>query len=230
MNNHEIKSVRIDNNMASGIGIMWNNIFAHKRNPSIQMCTIEGNNKHGIETRAQGVELSKNTIQNNEGAGIFYNPVLSRNEHLEMRQWTPAELSVKLPPKAEDRRRPMTVFLEPDQAKFLILGTTEANVEFEFEIKCRDSMSIGILVISPFQIESTENVTFSKGRKGTPREWHETWDLRRNLTSFPLREAGYVVSARYESGPNPVGGAVIYLHPSNPLGELNAVAITTFSF
>ena len=217
MNNHEIKNVRIDNNMASGIGITWNNIFAQKRNPSIQMCTVEGNNKHGIETRAQGVELSKNTIQNNEGAGIFYNPVLSRNEHLEMRQWTPTELSVSIPPAD---RRPMTVFLEPDQAKFLILGTTEPNVEFDFEIKCRDSMSIGILVISPFQIESTENVTFSKGRKGSIREWHETWDLKRNLTSFPLREAGYVVTARYESGPNPVGGAVIYLHPSNPLGEL----------
>lgn len=47
----------------------------------------------------------------------------------------------------------------------------------------------------------------------------ETWDLRRNLTSFPLREAGYVVSAKYESGARPIGGAVIYLQASSPLGE-----------
>lgn len=63
MNNHDIKNVRVDNNMASGIGITWNNIFAQKENPSVQMCTIEGNNHHGIETRSQGLDIYKNVIQ-----------------------------------------------------------------------------------------------------------------------------------------------------------------------
>ncbi|OQR77825.1 hypothetical protein BIW11_00387 [Tropilaelaps mercedesae] len=217
MNNHDIKNVRVDNNMASGIGITWNNIFDHKENPSIQLCTIEGNNRHGIETRGQGLDIYKNVIQNNEGAGVFYNPVLTREEHLEMRQWIPSSLSQIIPPA--NRSRALKVSLEPDQPKFLVLGTTEPGVEIEFEIKCRDSMSVGLLVISPFQLESTEDLTIAKGRRGSNRgDPLETWSLRRNLTSFPLREAGYVVSAKYESGPRPVGGAVVYIQASSPLG------------
>ncbi|XP_022702857.1 protein bark beetle-like isoform X3 [Varroa jacobsoni] len=217
MNSHDIKNVRVDNNMASGIGITWNNIFAQKENPSIQSCTIEGNNRHGIETRGQGLDIYKNVIQNNEGAGVFYNPVLTREEHLEMRQWIPSSLSEVLPPA--DRSQPVSISLEPDQPKFLVLGTTQPGVDFEFEIKCRDSMSVGLLVISPFQHESTENLSITKGRRGSNRgDPMETWDLRRNLTSFPLREAGYVVSAKYESGARPIGGAVIYLQASSPLG------------
>lgn len=94
---------------------------------------------------------------------MFYNPVLTREEHLEMRQWVPATMSEFVPPP--ERSQPLTISLEPDQPKFLVLGTTEPNVEIEFEIKCRDSLSVGLLVISPFQLESTENLTITKGRR-----------------------------------------------------------------
>lgn len=82
-NRHKFKNLKIINNRDSGIGIMWNNIYGEEE-LSITNSDISSNEKHGIVTASQGIQIKNCHIANNKGSGIYYQPMFTNHEQRDL--------------------------------------------------------------------------------------------------------------------------------------------------
>lgn len=206
-NNHILEHLTVRENTDSGIGLMWNDIFRDIHNPVVKFSELHNNNHHGIITRSQGVDIADNMIQGNQGGGIWYDPVFTRQEQRDMVRWAEDAVTVI----SENIR------LNPDERRYIRVAGTTPNTRREFQVSCEDKRAIGIMVVDPFREDSTETLLIRRGR-----DFEDTsapiWDVRKNLTSFPLRETGFIVTLRYETGSTPRGGATLMMTAVQPLG------------
>ncbi|KAL3244016.1 hypothetical protein MRX96_019591 [Rhipicephalus microplus] len=207
-NNHILEHLNVRENTGSGIGLMWNDIFRDIQNPVVRFSELRNNNRHGIITRSQGVDIADNMIQGNQGGGIWYDPVFTRQEQRDMVRWAEDAVIVI----SENIR------LTPDERQYIRIAGTVPHTRREFQVSCEDKRAIGIMVVDPFREDSTETLLIRRGR-----DFEDTsapmWDARKNLTSFPLRETGFIVTLRYETGSAPRGGAVLMMTAVQPLGS-----------
>ncbi|KAH8019826.1 hypothetical protein HPB51_022560 [Rhipicephalus microplus] len=207
-NNHILEHLNVRENTGSGIGLMWNDIFRDIQNPVVRFSELRNNNRHGIITRSQGVDIADNMIQGNQGGGIWYDPVFTRQEQRDMVRWAEDAVIVI----SENIR------LTPDERQYIRIAGTVPHTRREFQVSCEDKRAIGIMVVDPFREDSTETLLIRRGR-----DFEDTsapmWDARKNLTSFPLRETGFIVTLRYETGSAPRGGAVLMMTAVQPLGQ-----------
>lgn len=208
-NNHILEDLTVTDNVDSGIGLMWNDIFKGVRNPVLRQSHISGNKNHGVYTRSQGVDIIDNTIFDNGASGISYDPVFTRREHREMIQWIGSKATTALD---------QSVRIEPDERQYIRVADNRPNVVREFRVTCEERRTIGVMVVDPFKEGSTERLIIRRG-PNLEDSSAPLWDVHRNLTSFPLRETGFIISLRYESGLSPRGGVLIMVTAVQPLAH-----------
>lgn len=206
-NNHILEKLTVRENTDSGIGLMWNDIFRDIHNPAVRFSEIQNNNRHGIITRSQGVDITDNSIQRNQAGGIWYDPVFARSEQKDAVRWI--EDTVTLISE--------NISLNPDERRYIRIASTVPNSRSEFQVSCEDKRAIGIMVVQPFREDSTETLLIRRGRNFEDTS-APLWNIRKNLTSFPLRETGFIVTLRYETGSTPRGGAVLMMTAVQPMG------------
>lgn len=207
-NNHILESLIVQNNMDSGIGLMWNDIFKDTRNPTIKSSQIKNNRNHGILTRSQGVDITDNFISKNGGGGIWYDPVFTKSEHRDAIRWVGDKVTTLSG----------TLGLNPEERRYIRIESTTPNTVQEFRVNCEEKRTIGIMVVDPFRDDSTEVLLIRRGPNFL-EDSAPLWDVRQNLTSFPLRETGFIVTLRYQAGPMPKGGILLMMSAVQPLGQ-----------
>ncbi|XP_064467113.1 protein bark beetle-like [Ornithodoros turicata] len=208
-NNHILEDLTVRDNVESGIGLMWNDIFKDVRNQALKSSRITGNRNHGIITRSQGVDIEGNTIFSNDASGIYYDPLFTKKEHREMIQSIEGVATAISGTKI--------IRISADERRYIRVASDRLNEVHEFQVICEERRTIGVMVVDPFKEGSTETLIIRRGN-----ELDDTsaplWDVGQNLTSFPLRETGFIISLRYKSGHSPKGGVLLMVTAVQPLG------------
>lgn len=203
-NKHILEKLRINDNTDSGIGIMWNEMFVPQSRQIIDS-QILSNRRHGIVVHSQGLKIHHCDLQNNAGSGILYNPMFSKLEQRDLISWINLEEKRKVIRIPDDLQGDIT--LNSDEYKYLVF--TKKVATKSFNIVTSNGRSIGIVVLNPFKQSSSENMTIY-GRLKREADVIE-WDLRENLTAFPLQTPGFGVIVDYNSGMTPSGSGIIYI-------------------
>lgn len=207
-NNHILENLTVRDNIDSGIGLMWNDIFKDVHNQVLKFSKIMNNRNHGILTKSQGVDITDNSITNNGGGGVWYDPLFTKSEQRDAIRWI-SEKATTLSSQLD---------LNTDERHYIRIMDTAPNIVREFQVNCTDTRTIGIIVVDPFREDSTETLVIRRGRniddKSSP-----LWNVRENLTSFPLRETGFIVTLRYQTGLKPNGGVLLMMSAVQPLGK-----------
>lgn len=203
-NKHYLENLKISDNTDSGIGIMWNEMFVPQSRQIINS-QILSNRRHGIVVHTQGLKIYECDLKSNAGSGILYNPMFSKLEQRDFISWINLDEKkkvIKIPDDIDG-----DIILNHDEYRYLVF--TKTNVDKSFNIKTNNGRSIGIVVLNPFRPASSENMTIY-GRLKKEIDVPE-WDLRENLTAFPLQTPGFGVIVDYVSGQTPSGQGIIYI-------------------
>lgn len=203
-NRHHLEKLTIRNNVDSGVGIMWNEVFVLESRQLIDSHFLN-NHRHGLVVHTQGLNIYRCDMSNNAGSGIHYNPMFSKVEQRDLISWINLEERnkvIKVPDGISGN-----IFLNSNEYRYLVF--TDAKTYKTFNITTTSGRSIGIVVLNSFKETSSENfIIHGRLEKGpyVPR-----WDVRSNLTSFPLRSPGYGTLVEYIPGQNPSGQAIMYV-------------------
>lgn len=203
-NKHYLEYLKISDNTDSGIGIMWNEMFV-PQSRQIVHSQIVSNRRHGIVVHSQGLKIRQCDLENNAGSGILYNPMFSKLEQRDLISWINLEERKKIIRIPDDING--NISLNYDEYRYLVF--TKKVEDKSFNIITTNGRSIGIVVLNPFGQASSENMTVY-GRLKKEIDVPE-WDLRGNLTAFPLQTPGFGVIVDYSSGQNPSGQGIIYI-------------------
>lgn len=203
-NKHYLEKLKVANNTDSGIGIMWNEMFASQRRQLVDS-QIFSNRRHGIIVHSQGLNIHQCDLQHNSGSGILYNPMFSKLQQRDLISWINLEEKRKVIKIPDDVHG--NIFLDSDQHRYLIFS--KAVTLKNFNITTTSGRSIGIVVLNPFGQASSESMTIYGRLEMSKNVIH--WHLRENLTAFPLQTPGYGVFVNYNSGQMPSGQGIIYI-------------------
>ncbi|XP_054714634.1 protein bark beetle-like [Uloborus diversus] len=184
-NKHYLQKLKIHSNMDSGIGIKWNEMFVLE-NRQLLDSQLNSNRRHGLVVHSQGLNVLRCDFSKNEASGFHYNPMFTRSEQRDLISWI----------NLEERGKVIRI---PD----------DVQGRNEFSLTTNGGRSIGIVVLNPFGKSTSENMTIY-GRLEIADDVIR-WDLRDNLTAFPLRTPGYGVLVEYNSGEDPSGQGIIYI-------------------
>ncbi|XP_013781367.1 protein bark beetle-like [Limulus polyphemus] len=202
---HSFKYMSIHSNTDSGLGLMWNDIFHSKSNQKISDSEFRNNGLHGIITRSQGIDIKNNIFAYNQESGIHYDPVFEKLQHRDLLSWID-------PPK--DQRvtsieRGKDIEITGAEKKYMFIDPLLFPDDITFQLRTDSGRRIGILVLNPISTESSEEVMIYGASE--PRDDVPYWDLKKNLTSFPLRSPGSILTVRYKKNNTPVGTAILLL-------------------
>ncbi|XP_035215433.1 protein bark beetle-like, partial [Stegodyphus dumicola] len=203
-NKHHLENLKIQNNTDSGVGIMWNEMFAPERQKIVDSYLLS-NRRHGLVVHSQGLNIHRCDMSRNAASGIHYNPMFSKMEQRDLISWINLEEPGKVIKVPDDIQN--NIFLNYDEYRYLIFS--RSTMYKKFSVTTTPGRSIGIIVLNSFRKSSSENMKIYGRLEIVPDVQH--WDLRQNLTAFPLRTPGYGMLVEYQSGQNPSGEAIVYI-------------------
>lgn len=209
-NRHKLTHLTIKQNSDSGLGILRNDVLRMRLN-EISHSKFTSNGRHGVVLKSPGLLLQSSNITNNKQNGIDYNPSSSYLDHKDILSWIES-------PNTPDSIVP--VFMQansvinyeiptaPESFRYFILKRNPpANQNYSFTISTDPGHMLSLMIISPIHVLSTENITMTIG--SNPES--PVWDLRTNITAFPMINPGYKVQFNYQGGARPKGEVVIYV-------------------
>jgi hypothetical protein len=206
-NRFSVKKVIIRENSDAGLGIMWNDVFSNRDNLNVMESEISANLFHGITTRSQGIRVVKSYLHNNRGSGFHYEPTFSNFEQKDLVAWiSPIDQStVTILPNIDSDTQNLKLGNHKAWYMFVKKKPASSIKTHKILVEANIGRSIGIMVLNPVFEDSTESLKLY-----SPSDMHRVWDLRMNLTSFPLLYPGYKITIEYKTGDNPKGGIVLY--------------------
>lgn len=227
-NRHKFRNIKIQNSRDSGIGIMWNNIFGEEE-LLISNSEIVSNERHGIVTASQGIQIKNCHIENNKGSGINYQPMFTNYEQRDLMSWisaTETQNLISLPKQLSRYRSHAnnllpTINIRPYQSWFIQIDRPDKSNyrNFSFQIETQIGYSIGVIVINSINPFFTDNLQL--------RYRGKEWNLRTNLSSFTMNHFVFKFTLDYSAGSNPGGDIILFLYskeirvlPSRSLAEL----------
>lgn len=208
-NHHKLENLIIRRNSDSGLGIMWNDIFYDSDKRKIVDSEMSENGLHGIVTHSQGLYITRCILQSNSESGIHYDPMFTRDDQRDLISWISKEdvnSFITIPKDIENKKE---IRIHRERAYIVFKPQSVMQREYEFRILTDLGRVLGIMIISPFSSQSSEEMIIL----GTPdlNSERPIWDLRKNLTSFPLRSSGYHVTVKYRPGDHPDFSAILYI-------------------
>ncbi|GFY53687.1 protein bark beetle [Trichonephila inaurata madagascariensis] len=203
-NRHLLENLKIRNNIDSGVGIMWNEVFVSESRQLIDSEFVN-NHRHGLVVHTQGLNVYRCEMTSNDGSGMHYNPMFSKQEQRDLISWINLEERNKILRIPDDISG--NISLRSGEYKYFIFTKTKMNKKFS--VTTTSGRSIGIVVLNSFKEASSENLAFYGRLEIAPDV--PRWDVRNNLTAFPLRTPGYGMLVDYQSGSSPNGQAIMYI-------------------
>jgi hypothetical protein len=203
LNRFRLLDVRITGSRASGLGVLWNDLFSEQP-LEIRNGEFSSNRAHGVESHSHGLQLIDSRIADNHKSGFHFEPRFTRNQLHELMSWLapidgdklvtlpdqlPSNGSIYLPP-----RHPLLLRIQP-QAK--------VNASIKFALQTATGHSIGVLVLNPPTEPFSDSIKLTYSNR--------QFDLRSNATSFSSVHFAYRVGFEYEAGPQPSGDLLLYV-------------------
>ena len=100
------------------------------------------------------------------------------------------------------------IMLDPRERSFWYIRIAKnppANFSDRFVITTKVEHGLGVMILNPIFGDATDNLTISNDALSME------WDLRRNLSAFPMLNYGFKLNFAYSAGPNPRGNILIYV-------------------
>ncbi|XP_055386247.1 protein bark beetle [Condylostylus longicornis] len=210
---HNFDNIRVINNLHDGMSVIYSHIFTDNVN-NVKDSEFSHNNGNGISLKQLGLMVDRTEITDNLGSGIAHNPVLSAIEQRELSGWfyIPPDFSsldLKYDPymlPSNDRN----IDLEQYDTKHIL---TERHfgeeVERKINIRCPPGYVIGIQLLNPIENRSTEEIFIFDSR--TENSHSDIWQVKRDLSVFPMTSSSYGVILLYKSGTRALGGTVLHV-------------------
>ncbi|KAL9707408.1 hypothetical protein quinque_010926 [Culex quinquefasciatus] len=175
------------------------------------VCSQQGN---GISIKQLGLKIQGSIIKDNRGSGITHDSVLSAMEQREITSWFNMVPDFNV--DDSDYRPVMlprdshNIDIDQWQIKHIItLPVKDDPVEKTITIRCQPGYVIGFQLLNPIENRSTENIWIYDSLAGSTAS--DVWQIKRDISVFPLTTSSYGAILHYKSGSNALGGAVIVL-------------------
>jgi len=211
---HNFENIRVVENLHDGLGVIYSDIFSGTSVNNIRNSEFSNNYGNGISLKQLGLQVHGSIIKNNRGAGVSHDPVFGAYEQRELAGW------FKLAPDfiATEFEYPLTEipskteFIDVDQFKMKYLATKRVigqDEEQTIKIRCQPGYVIGIQLLNPIENRSTEEIWIYDSHTGNLKS--DIFQVKRDLSVFPLTTTSYGIILKYKSGESALGGAVLTL-------------------
>lgn len=211
---HNLENVRIVNNLQDGLGVVYSDIFGGPIN-IVKNSEFSMNRGSGISMKQLGLRVQGSIIKDNLGPGISHTPVISAIEQRELAGW------FSMAPDFNIHDSDYHPFILPSDfndiavdiwtKKYLLTSRISGeSIERTFNIQCPPGYVIGFQLLNPIQNGSTENIWIQDSQTSSNKQ-SNIYELKRDLTVFPVTSSSYGVTVHYESGTNAFGGVVIVI-------------------
>ncbi|XP_067119939.1 protein bark beetle [Centruroides vittatus] len=210
-NHHKLENMIIRRNSDSGLGIMWNDIFYNSDRRKVTDSEMLHNVRHGIVTHSQGLHITRCNLLKNSESGVHYDPMFTRDDQRDLISWINKDdqnLFITIPEDIGNGK----ISIQRERTYLVFKPIKEMKPEYKFQISANVGQKLGIMVISPFSSHSTEEmIILGPDVYNFYNSERFIWDLRKNLTSFPLRNPSYSVDVEYRPGDRPDYSAILHI-------------------
>lgn len=189
-NVHQLDNLLVTNNMAMGIEILHNDVFAESK---LDHSVVSNNLGNGVTTRGSFFELAFSTVSNNMQAGFEYNPHLTTYELQQFRAGINNPYYV-------DEQNGRTLTIHEDNYEFLCTkeGSSVETVTYEVELTV-DSNYFVVLDYIDYNPDTTqEKVTVFDSRMSNIGENTHRWVIEDDLVDFPVTSSLSHLTLRWE--------------------------------
>ncbi|KFB47778.1 AGAP009143-PA-like protein [Anopheles sinensis] len=212
---HNLDSVRVVENLQDGLGIIYSDIYAGSSVNNVKNSEFAGNRGNGISIKQLGLKVQGSIIRDNRGSGINHDQVVSSLEQREITGWFNMVPDFNV--DDSDYRpimlpeSPVTnIDIDQWQIKHIITTPVRSDpVERKVIIQCQPGYVIGIQLLNPIENRSTEDIWVYDSLTGSTES--DVWQVKRDLSVFPLTTSSYGAILHYRSGAGALGGAVLVL-------------------
>ncbi|KAI1309114.1 Protein bark beetle [Halotydeus destructor] len=206
---HRLKNLTVSGNGDSGIGILWTDLFSDDDLVTLRGYRVANNFQHGIVSRSQGLRIVESEISGNRESGFHYEPMMDSTEQLELMSWiapVQPDALIVYPTAADDQRKVIKLDQTRRSSWFLKLSEKPPK-QFCSSVVIETGVghSIGVIVLNPVSELATDRLSVSNIANSF------SWDLKSNLSSFPMLTYAYKLNLTYCSGDQPRGGVMLYL-------------------
>ncbi|CAG5108295.1 Similar to bark: Protein bark beetle (Drosophila melanogaster) [Cotesia congregata] len=209
---HSLEGIKISNNLQDGLGIIYSDIFSASAENTVKNSYFTDNRGSGISFKQLGLKISNCIIENNKIAGIKHNPVVSAVKQREFAGWFMQYFGLStidnpyqpiiIPERTEN------IDILTGEIKYIVTAKrTGENVRHLINIRCEARYVIGIQLLNPIENRSTEQILLHDSQHINPKS-NNIWNVKRDLSLFPVSSSSFTVILEYISGTNALGGAV----------------------
>ncbi|KAH8259932.1 hypothetical protein KR038_005318 [Drosophila bunnanda] len=211
---HNLENVRVVNNLQDGLGIVYSDLYAGKSVNNIKNSEFSGNRGSGISLKQLDFRISGSIIKDNKGSGITHDAVIAALDQKEIGGWFNMARDFNAYDTDYDP------YVLPHEISNIDLGTFEhkyirteellgQNINRKIVVQCPAGYVIGIQLLNPIHNLSSESISILNARTENIRS--DLWQVKRDLTVFPVTSSSYGIIIYYESGLHALGGAVLML-------------------
>ncbi|XP_058814213.1 protein bark beetle isoform X1 [Topomyia yanbarensis] len=211
---HNLDSIRVVENLQDGLGVIYSDLYAGSSVNNVKNSEFAGNRGNGISIKQLGLKVHGSIIKDNRGSGINHDSVISAMEQREITSWFNMVPDFNVD---DSDYRPImlpsdlqNIDIDQWQIKHIITVPVSGDpVEKLLTIRCQPGYVIGIQLLNPIENRSTENVWIYDSLAGSTNS--DIWQVKRDVSVFPLTTSSYGAIMHYKSGHNALGGAVLVL-------------------
>ena len=188
-NTHTLEHLTIQNNVADGLEIMKNDVFANTR---LANSVVRNNLGNGVSSRTSYFELYMCTLSNNGKAGFEYNPHYTTYEAQQIRAGihNPIILNQEM----------MYVNIVNEGREFVTTPqkfTAEVKMYvMEVQVGSQHRVNMDIIDYSPDTEQENITVYESAADKIQPSTY--SWTIEDDLADFPITSAGAVLTITWK--------------------------------
>lgn len=210
---HNLENVRVVNNLHDGLGVIYSDIFSGSIN-SVKNSEFASNRGSGISLKQLGLRVQGSIIKENFGAGISHDPFISAIEQRELAGWYTMAPDFNIHDSDyQPRVLPETsadIDVDIWRKQYLLTSRVIGQpIEKWITIRCQPGYVIGVQLLNPIQNGSTENIWVYDSQ--APNNHSSVYELRRDLSVFPVTSSSYGIRLHYSSGMHAFGGVVLVL-------------------
>ena len=189
-NVHALDNLLVTNNMATGIQILHNDVYADAK---VDKSTVSYNLGNGITTRGSFFTVQFSTLKNNMLAGFEYNPTLTTYELQQLRAGINNPYYI-------DELDGTTLKIVEDDYEFLCTreGTSVETHTYEVEITVDTNYFVIMDYLDYNPDTGQEEVTIFDSRRSNIGEYTHRWVIEDDLVDFPIVSSGSYLTLRWE--------------------------------
>jgi len=175
-NVHTLEHLTVENNMADGIVIMHNDVYANAR---LVSSVVRNNVGNGVTVRSSFFEMFDCRLEDNGRAGFEYSPMYTAADALQIRAGVRDAImfnqSMKVKLNVENRKWVVT----PRRYE----GET-TTYDLEVEVDPQYKVVVDIIDYNP--LTTIEQVTVFDSRQSAIRDGTLSWKIDEDLVDFPV--------------------------------------------